>query len=176
MVECTAERLQGPWGRGEGGGKKGEKIPKARKAGREAGPGLETAAICSVALGLRWGWRSLPWRWSPPPRPVPSATRARPWTALPALPGPRGPGGGWLGAPQPGQGASLGWLRVGAGRGATPVGGEVGGGWVRLGKHRARGGGGRSARGVGRGSGGAPRAPGGRAGLLKAAVWLGLRT
>lgn len=130
MVERTAERLQGPWGRGEGGGKKGEKIPKARKAGREAGPGLETAAICSVALGLRWGWRSLPWRWSPPPRLVPSATRARPWTALPSLPGPHGPGGGWLGAPQPGQGA--GW-------GATPAGGEVGGGGVRLGKHRARG-------------------------------------
>lgn len=28
VVECTAGRWQGPWGKGEGGGKKGEKIPK----------------------------------------------------------------------------------------------------------------------------------------------------
>lgn len=158
-------------------GRRERKSQKARKVGREAGLRLETAAICSLALGLRWGWRSLPWRWSPPPRPVPSATRARPWPALPALPRPRGPSGGWLVAPQPRQGATLGWLRVGAGRGATPVGGEVRGGGLRSGKHRAwRGRGGQSARGMGRGRGGAPWAPGGRAELLKPAVWLRLRS
>lgn len=84
----------GPRGRGEGGGKKGEKIPKARKAGREAGHGLETAAICSFALGLRSGRCSRARLPSPPPRPVPSATRALPWPADPASPGPRGPAGG----------------------------------------------------------------------------------
>ena len=51
---------KGPPGRGEDGRKKEEKIPKVRKAGREAGHGLETAAICSLALGLRSGWRLRP--------------------------------------------------------------------------------------------------------------------
>lgn len=59
----------------------------------------------------------------------------------PASPRPRGPGGGWLGAPQPGLGATLGWLRAGSGRG-EPLG--------------VLGPGGQSGHGVGRGRGGAP--------------------
>lgn len=100
---CTAGRRQGPPGEGEGGGKKGEKIPKVRKIRRKAGHGLETAAICSAAFGLRSrGWRSFSWPPSSPPRPVPSATRARPR--------PRGPGGRRAGArrPEPGGGRGCG--------------------------------------------------------------------
>lgn len=57
--------------------------PKVRKAEREAGHQLETAAICSVALGLRsgWGWKAR--RPGSQPRPVSSATRARPWPMSP---------------------------------------------------------------------------------------------
>lgn len=79
----------------------------------------------------------------------------------PASPRPRGPGGWWLGAPQPGLGATLGWLRAGSGRG-EPLG--------------VLGPGGQSGHGVGRGRGGAPPAPGGRVGLLEAAVWLRSRS
>lgn len=37
-----------------------EETPKVRKAEREAGHQLETATICSVALGLRSGWAGRP--------------------------------------------------------------------------------------------------------------------
>lgn len=42
------------------GGEKREETPKVRKAEREAGHQLETATICSVALGLRSGWAGRP--------------------------------------------------------------------------------------------------------------------
>lgn len=90
---------------------------------REAGHRLETAAICSVALGLRSGWRSEAWRPSPPPRPVPSATRARPWPARPASPRPRRR---WVGAPQPEKDEAEGAGPARGGRGE----GRSGRGWV----------------------------------------------
>lgn len=139
VVGCTAERLQGPWGRGEGGGKKGEKIPKARKAGREAGPGAGNRGYLQrcprAAVGLALAVLALE------PAAPPSAL-GHPGTAMdgaPLLARSSRPRRRVAWGPAPGQGASLGWLRGGAGRGATPVGGEVGGGEVRLGRHRARG-------------------------------------
>lgn len=122
---------------------------------------METAAIYGAALGLRSGWRSQAWRWSPPPRPVPSATGAWPWPARPASPRPRSPGGMAL-ALQPGREGTLGWLLAGAGgRDETP-------GRLGLGRARSFQAGAPGGRRVW------PR--GGRSGLLKAAVWLSLRS
>lgn len=120
----SGDEAGGIWPSREGGGKQGEKTPKVRKAGRQAGHRLETAAICSVALGLRSGWGFQSWRPSPPPRPVPSATRARPWPLRPASPCPRGPGGSWDWAPLP---AGRTRTRRRAGRGMAGLGVTPGG-------------------------------------------------
>lgn len=153
--------------KGEGNGKKAEKTQKVRKAGREAGHRLETATICSVALGLRSGWRWQSWRPSPPPRPVPSATRARPWPVRPAPPGPRGPGGGWAAAlpPEEGPGRSgVGWGRAKGKSGCDPQVSRAGGSVRPLAGYVAAGGGAPAGAGPGAGCsrGEAPRAPGGR--------------
>lgn len=152
------------WGHsGEGAGVTGQRTgrreegrenpegPEGREGGRAPAGNRGYLQLCPrAAVRLALSAR-LP---SPPPRPVPSATRALPWPVGPSSPDPRGPVGGWGAAAEPGRGLWS-WLSAGLGRG------------------RRRGLAGRE---VSRGRGEAARAPGGRARLLKAAVWLRLRS
>lgn len=181
---CTAWRWQGPWGRGEGGGKKGERIPEIRKAWRTQGPGWKPRLFTALPSGCgRAGARGLgdgarrPARCPRPPGHGPGRRAPpRPVLAAPA---------GWLGPRS--QGGVRPWAgcrctRVGVVRPrvAGPGAGEVLRGGVRPGGAGpgagAGTGGGLAARGVGCGVAGRPWAPGGPSGLLQAAVWLRLRS
>lgn len=131
--------------------------------------GCGRAGACSLGVGAR-----RPARCPRPPGHGPGRC-APPHRVLAAL-------AGWLGAPQPGRGAALGRLLAGAGRGGEILGG-LGQGRARSFEARCapeawvrRGHGGRSGRGWVAAMAGRSRAPGGRSGLLRAAVWLRLRS
>lgn len=110
-------------------GRENPKDPEGRE-GREAQDG--NRGYLQHCPGLRSGWRSQPWRWSPPPRPVPSATRAWPWPAPPPRSVYAAPAGR-LGAPQPGREVTLSRLLAGAGGVMRPR-----AGWARGGRGPSR--------------------------------------
>lgn len=148
-----------PRPRVRGGGKKGEKRQSPEGRAR-AGHSLQTAAICSVAPGLRSGWAGRPGALS--------AALGHPGTAWPgAPPAARCPrrAGATPGRASPGRFGSGSEGRVGeARRGGCARGAAGSGSGSGSGRPdpRVSGPGAVSGRGAGRGRGEAPGAPGGR--------------